>query len=84
MAYLGQDFPFGFWDIPVEDRLRAVKAAGFDEVMIHWREENGKSAQERYDQAIAAGLRVRTVHFPRNAWLICGAKGTPGICWKNS
>ena len=65
MAYLGHDFPFGFEDIEVETRLRAVKAAGFDELMIHWQEENGISAKERYDQALRAGLRIRTVHFPQ-------------------
>ena len=65
MAYLGQDFPFGFDDIPVWDRLLAVKAAGFDEVMIHWQEENGKTVQDRFDEILRAGLRVRTAHFPQ-------------------
>ena len=78
MAYLGQDFPFGFLDIPAGERLRAVRAAGFDEVMIHWQEENGKSAPERYDQAIAAGLRVRTVHFPQEAMADLWREGEAG------
>lgn len=61
----GHDFPFGFFDIPAWDRLLAVKAAGFDDVMIHWQEEEGLDACRRYDQAIRAGLQIHTVHFPQ-------------------
>ena len=78
MAYLGQDFPFGFEDIPAETRLRAVKSAGFDEVMIHWQEENGSSPKERYDQVIRAGLHVRTVHFPQEAMADLWREGEAG------
>lgn len=78
MAYLGQDFPFGFLDIPEDDRLRAVKAAGFDDVMIHWQDENGNSAHKRYEQAIAAGLHIRTVHFPQEGMADLWREGEPG------
>ena len=65
MAFLGQDFPFGFEDRPAVERLRAVKSAGFDEVMLHWQENQGKSAKEWFDLATAEGLHIRTVHFPQ-------------------
>lgn len=66
MFILGHDFPFGFADLPEEDRLGALKAAGFDAVMIHWEDADGKDACHRFDDMIRAGLQVLTVHFPQD------------------
>ncbi|MBQ9264383.1 MAG: sugar phosphate isomerase/epimerase [Clostridia bacterium] len=65
MSSLGHDFPFGFSHISVLDRLLAVKAAGFDDVMIHWQEEDRMDACRRFDQIMKAGLCIHTVHFPQ-------------------
>lgn len=65
MMSRGHDFPFGFLEIAEEERLRAVRAAGFDAVMIHWQEENQIDACRRYDAVLRAGLMVHTVHFPQ-------------------
>ena len=65
MSSWGHDFPFGFLDVPQEDRLRAVRDARFDAVMIHWQEENGMDACHRYDEVLRFGLKVHTVHFPQ-------------------
>jgi len=65
MPSFGHDFPFGFPHLPVWDRLLAMKAAGFDDVMIHWQEEDGVDPCRRFDQLLRAGLHVHTVHFPQ-------------------
>lgn len=65
MTSWGHDFPFGFLDIPETDRLKAVREAGFDAVMIHWQEENGMDACRRFDEVIQTGLQVHTAHFPQ-------------------
>lgn len=66
MSSWGHDFPFGFLHIPEKDRLRAIRGAGFDAVMIHWREEDGLDALRRFDEVVAAGLTVNTAHFPQD------------------
>ena len=65
MLSIGHDLPFGFQDIPETDRLLALRAAGFDAVMIHWQEADGLGPCERYDRIIRTGLRIRTAHFPQ-------------------
>ena len=75
MPSLGQNLWFGYYDIPLADRLKAVRAAGFDDVMIWWDScehaagnfrgviRDGRPA-EIYEAVMKAGLGVRTVHFP--------------------
>ncbi len=65
MLSLGHDFPFGFRDVPETERLRAVRSAGFDAVMIHWQEEDGLDACRRYDLVTGLGLNILTAHFPQ-------------------
>ena len=65
MISWGHDFPFGFLEVPEKERLHAVRAAGFDAVMIHWEEINGESACKRYDTVLQTGLIAHTVHFPQ-------------------
>ena len=65
MISWGHDFPFGFLEVPEKERLHAVRAAGFDAVMIHWGAMNGVDACARYDAVVQAGLDVHTVHFPQ-------------------
>ncbi len=75
MPSLGQNLWFGFFGIPLEDRLRAVRAAGFDDVMIWWApSERAKPSfpgrirdggpEGVYEAAVKAGLGIRTAHFP--------------------
>ncbi len=64
---LGIDFAFGFFDLPASDRIRAIRDAGFDDVMLWWGDEFAETngAKERlFDLALANGLNVRTAHFP--------------------
>lgn len=76
---LGQNFRFGFYEVSPKLRMRAIKAAGFDDVMIHWDEkrfvdEDGSPA-ELFDEALRLGLNVKTCHFPQEMtnylWLDC-------------
>ena len=67
MPSLGQDFTFGFSSVPVIDRMRAIKAAGFDDVMIWWGDgfvRADAAPEALFDAACASGLNVRTAHFP--------------------
>lgn len=84
MKILGQNFRCGFYDIPPEKRLRAIKRAGFDSVMFWWGEEYEKTDGSRYDLIEGAkklGLQVNTVHFPStNAhWLWVEERGAQYI-----
>ena len=63
----GQNFRFGFYDIPPVERLAAIKRAGFDETMFWWGDEYESTDGSRlalYDTAIKLGLGVNTCHFP--------------------
>ena len=77
----GTDFGFGFEWIPAEDRLRAVRDAGFDDVMLwwgmEWAEKNG-TPKELFDRALAAGLQVHTAHFPTDQTPHCWREGPEG------
>ncbi len=64
---LGQNFAFGYTDVPVAERMRAIHLAGFDDVMIWWGMEHAATdgtPQALYDLAKRNGLNVRTAHFP--------------------
>ena len=66
MTRLGQDLRFGFFDIPLQERLRAVKEAGFDEAVYVWEEEDNRAgvpAKEIFRQCEKAGLATVCVHF---------------------
>lgn len=66
---LGQNFRFGFYDISPKRRMRAIKEAGFDDVMIHWDEDcfvhQDGSPKELFEEACRLGLDVKTCHFPQ-------------------
>lgn len=64
MAIFGQEFSFGFDEIPVSEKMRALRDAGFQDVMLHWFDENDQDNHlYRYDEALKAGLGVHTAHF---------------------
>ena len=63
----GQNFRFGFYNVPPEQRLEAIKSVGFDETMFWWGDEyeaTDGSRFELFDTAIKLGLEVNTCHFP--------------------
>ena len=67
MICLGQNFRFGFYDVPPRERLRAIRAAGFDAVMFWWGNEfdaTDGDKHERMRAALGLGLKVNTLHFP--------------------
>lgn len=64
---LGQNFRFGFYDVPAAERMHAIRRAGFDAVMFWWGDEYEETDGSRYalfDLAQSDGLLCRTVHFP--------------------
>lgn len=67
---LGQNFRFGFYEIKAEERMRAIKRAGFDDVMIHWDEkkfvDTDGTPAALFEIAQNQGLRVKTCHFPQD------------------
>lgn len=66
-AEIGIDFGFGCQQTEPQERMRAIRAAGFDDVMLWWGKEHAATdgtPQELFASAQRAGLRVRTVHFP--------------------
>lgn len=78
---LGQNFRFGFYGIPAEERMRAIRAAGFDDVMIHWDEHYAYAdmmPQKLFCVAIRNGLSVRTVHFPQRDAHLLWTEGEQG------
>lgn len=67
MNGIGHFIVFGFNEIPAEERMRAIKRAGFDEVMLWWGDEyleTHGTPQEQWDMAMRHDLKVRTVHYP--------------------
>lgn len=63
----GQNFRFGFYDVPSQQRLNAIKNVGFDETMFWWGtefESTDGSRLELFDYATKIGLEVNTCHFP--------------------
>ena len=64
---LGQNFRFGFYSCPPEERMKAIKRAGFDSVMFWWGSEFDRTdapKEVRFKLAKKEGLEVSTVHFP--------------------
>lgn len=65
---LGQNFLFGFDGISAQERMRAIKDAGFDDVMIWWGgcefEQEQYAPETLFDLSMRVSLRVRTAHFP--------------------
>lgn len=67
MIFLGQNFRFGFYDVPPKERLRGIRRAGFDSVMFWWGDHFEETDGSRYDlirYAFDEGLSVNTNHFP--------------------
>lgn len=63
----GQNFRFGFYEVKSENRLKAIKDAGFDETMFWWGDEFEDTDGSRFhlfDEAQRLGLGVSTCHFP--------------------
>ena len=66
-AELGIDFGFGYQHVEPRERMRAIRAAGFDDVMLWWGNEHvatDGTPQALFEVAQREGLRVRTAHFP--------------------
>ena len=64
---LGQNFRCGFYEVPADERLRAIKRAGFDAVMFWWGDDFASTDGDRYElihTAFKYGLTVNTLHFP--------------------
>lgn len=67
MIYLGQNFRCGFYDIPPEERVRAIRRAGFDAVMFWWGNEFSSTDGDKHELMRLARkneLKVNTLHFP--------------------
>ena len=78
---LGQNFRFGFYDIPAKERMRAIAGAGFDDVMMHWDEhyaDTDMMPDKLFDTAVQCGLAVRTVHFPQQDAHLLWTEGESG------
>lgn len=78
---LGQNFRFGFYGIPAQERMRAIRETGFDDVMIHWDEKyayDDMMPQKLFVTALKAGLSVRTVHFPQRDAHLLWTEGQQG------
>lgn len=66
-AEIGIDFGFGCQQAAPQERMRAIREAGFDDVMLWWGNEHAATdgtPQGLFEMAQQARLRVRTVHFP--------------------
>lgn len=63
---LGLDFSFGFFHLPLRERLRLIGEAGFDAIMIILRAAAFESASpaDVFEAATRQGLRVTVVHAP--------------------
>ncbi|MBQ0011011.1 MAG: sugar phosphate isomerase/epimerase [Ruminococcus sp.] len=64
---LGQNFRFGYYDVPPAERMDAIRHARFDAVMFWWGGEYEETDGSRYalfDLAQKNGLLCRTVHYP--------------------
>lgn len=66
LPLLGLDFSCGFFHIPFRERLRLIRAAGFDTVMITLRADASESAlpADIFAASQRCGLLVNTVHAP--------------------
>lgn len=67
MNGIGHSVVFGFCMISADERMRALRDAGFDEVMLWWgdeRKETHGGPQQQWEMARQHGLKVRTVHYP--------------------
>lgn len=67
MAGIGHFVAFGFTKHPPEERMAAIRSAGFDEVMLWWGDEYKEhqgSPLEQWKLAMKHRLKVRTVHYP--------------------
>lgn len=61
--------------------MRAIRQAGFTNVMIHWDEQYADTdlpPKTLYQAAMDAGLRIRTVHFPQNDAHLLWTEGESG------
>lgn len=66
-ATLGQNFRFGYFGQSPLERMKAIRRAGFEDVMLWWGDEFAESdgtPRQLWRLARAQGLKVRTVHFP--------------------
>ena len=57
---------FGWHDLPVKERYRLIKDAGFDGVLMWWSEFFGRGEDYRHASEIArrAGLFIENIHAP--------------------
>ncbi len=67
MISLGQNFRFGYYDVPPMERLSAIQKAGFASVMFWWGDEFDAVDGDKHTlarAALAMGLKINTIHFP--------------------
>lgn len=79
--HLGHHFRFGFYHIPAEERMRALREAGYDEVMFHWSKQTAPSdeaPEKLFESAVRHQLIVRTVHFPQQDAHLLWTEGQNG------
>jgi sugar phosphate isomerase/epimerase len=81
MPTLGFNLDSGFSDIEPRRRMRAIREAGFDDVMLSWdvhgEGSNGDFASQ-VSFALEAGLVPRTAHFPSSGAQALWAEGGEG------
>lgn len=85
MATFGQDLRCGYYDRPAAERMAAIRAAGFDDVMLWW--ADGGDDGGRYERLALAeknGLRVRTAHFPITESAVLWAEGLRGDAYTDA
>ncbi len=81
---LGHNDRFGLYEAPMDERMRAIRAAGFDDVMLHWETEGDNSPEERFDMALRAGLHVVTAHFQTETTPAAWTEGEAGDAYERT
>ncbi len=81
---LGHNDRFGLYEAPMDERMRAIRAAGFDDVMLHWETEGDNSPEERFDMALRAGLHVVTAHFQTETTPAAWTEGKAGDAYERT
>jgi sugar phosphate isomerase/epimerase len=78
MATLGQNLDFGFRGSTPRERMRAIREAGFDDVMLSWGGKRGEAFETQVSLAREFGLAARTAHFPTSMAHALWAEGEDG------
>jgi sugar phosphate isomerase/epimerase len=78
MAKLGQNLDFGFRKSTHRERMRAIREAGFDDVMLSWGGKGGDGFATQVSLTREFGLAARTAHFPTSMAHTLWAEGDDG------